>query len=259
MSSERTWFDKTVLGVALLAMGCADDKGADDTDETGTEGDGDGDAPPDPTGDPDTGDGDTGDPVPNDIPLELEIARFNKTGQFLLLRFSEPMAPVDAVDPNDFRVSLATSTRYQYNGYGYNYIYESSRYADPNLNLGYDYYYGGYGFQPLVVEKVANGKKDTDIILRFFDPLEEDACLSFAQLQADYEFFDSLPNQDAMVGLFPHYSPGAVKVKSADGEVLAPIGPEWVEYGYSYMFEDEFGWPHLNPQIEIPCTVGIDP
>jgi hypothetical protein len=255
MSSEqRTWFDKAVLGLAIVAAGCADDKGNNE-EETGTEGDGDGDTGNPDTGNPDTGNPDTGDEDtgPNDIPLELELARFNKTGKFLLLRFSEPMASVDGIDPNDFRVSLATT--WQYQGY-YGYAYKSARYSDPNIYLGYDYYYYGYGYKPLVADLIANGKKATDILLRFVDPMEADACQQYIDLQAAYADYDAQANADAKIGLFPHYSPGVVPVQSADGEVLAAIGPEWVEFGGTYMeLYGEFGWPNLDPQIEIPCTV----
>ncbi len=75
-------------------------------------------------------DGDPG-TEPNDIPLELTLAAFNKTGQFLLLRFSEPMAPVDAVDPTDFRLSFAATWR----SASYGGIYEYTSYADPNYAL----------------------------------------------------------------------------------------------------------------------------
>lgn len=244
---QKTWIDGAVLGLALLTIGCADDQGNTEQDETDTGEVGDGD------GDP------TGDPVPNDIPLELELARFNATGKYLLLRFSEPMAPVDGVDPADFRVSLASTMRFVDSSYYGPYVYESSRYADPNLYLGYSYYYDPYGAKPLVVDLVANGKQATDIVLRFVDPIEADSCAEFVHRQASYEEFDKQPNQDAKIALFPHYSPGAVPVKSADGEVLAAIGPEWVEIQSSYMVEYEFGWPNLDPQIEIPCTVGMDP
>jgi hypothetical protein len=251
---QRTWFEGALLGLAIVAAGCADDKGGND-DETGTEGDGDGDTG-DPTGNPDTGEEDTG---PNDIPLELELAAFNKTGQFLLLRFSEPMAPVDGVDPNDFRVSLATAIRSVYNYYGYQYVYQSSSYADPNYAL-VDYYYYGNPVSPLVADLIVNGNQNTDIILRFVEPLVPQACPNFVELKANYEEYDSWPNYDAKVGLFPHYSPGAVPVESADGEVLAPIGPEWVEIPELYWTNyDQFGWPNLDPAIEIPCTANIDP
>jgi hypothetical protein len=260
MSSEqRTWFEGAMLGLAIVAAGCADDKGNNE-EETGTEGDGDGDTGnpdtgnPD-TGNPETGDGDTG---PNDIPLELELAVFNKTGKYLLLRFSEPMAPVDGIDPSDFRVSLATTWQY-FSAY-YGYVYKSSNYWDPNTYLGYEYYYYGYGYKPLVADLIANGSQPTDIVLRFVDELEEGACQQFVNLQASYADYDAQPNADAKIGLFPHYSPGAVPVESADGEVLAAIGPEWAEFpGQGMSLYYEFGWPNLDPQIEIPCTVGIDP
>jgi hypothetical protein len=249
MSHEGTrWVEGAVLGLAIVAVGCGDpkpgDENADETDGTGG-----------PTGDGD-GDGDTGEVPDNGIPLELVLAKFNATGKFVLLRFSEPMAPVDGVDPGDFRISLATSWRYHY----YGEIYSSTTYWDPHYYFTYDYYnYNGYA--PLKVEAVANGSKNTDIVLRLAEPLDPGVCPSFEQLQADYEMFDELPDYQAKLGLFPHYSPGAVNIKSADQEVLAAIGPDWVENPWPSMdLYDEYGWPNLDPEVEIPCDFfGTDP
>ena len=49
---------------------------------------------------------------------------------------SHPVAPVEAVDPRDFRISWVFSTRYQ--GY-YGGQYDSTQYRDPNVFGYYDY------------------------------------------------------------------------------------------------------------------------
>lgn len=223
----------TVLGLAVAVAGCNGGGGGEPEGETGeTMGDGDGD------GDPTSGH--------NDIPLELVFSGFNATGQFLLLRFSEPMAPIDGVDPSDFRISFARTQNYS----GYYGNYSWSLYVDPNV------YYGAYGYynpsQTLEVDLIADGNMPTDIVLRFATPLDPNVCAWLAQVQADYE---ANPNLQGKVGLFPHYSPGAVPIKSVDGEVLAPIGSGWVEYDSSLMSIEDYGWPNLDPQISIPCNL----
>lgn len=50
-------------------------------------------------------DGDTGEPT--DIPFELVSANFDATGKFVTPSFTQPVAPVDGVDPSDFRISYA--------------------------------------------------------------------------------------------------------------------------------------------------------
>ncbi len=241
MSNDGTrWVEGVVLGLAMVAVGCGQsdpgDENSDETDGTGTD-----------------GDGDTGEVPNNGIALELELARFGKSGRFLLLRFSEPMAPVDGVDPSDFRVSLALASRY----HDYGQIHASTAYWDPLYYLGYDDY---AGYSQLTPDLIANGKQPTDIVLRFASPMTAAACSSYQIMQADIEQLDEDPGFQAKIGLFPHYSPGAVKVESADREALAPIGADWVELPAPYMYlDDQFGWLDLDPQIDIPCDVEGEP
>jgi hypothetical protein len=235
---KRAW--GTWIGLVVAASGCTDRGGFSLEDETGDDPTG-----SDPTGtDPDP----TGtDPDPtggNDIPLELVLAKFNATGQFLLLRFSEPMAPVDAVDPSDFRVSFARTVNYS----GYYGEYSWSFYVDPGVYYDYNY----YQYTPLVVTKVSAGSKETDIVLRFETPVDPQVCDWLAQLEDIYE---NDPSQEGKVAIFPHYSPGAVPVESVDGEVLSAIGPDWVEYESSFLNVEGFGWPNLDPQVAIPCEL----
>lgn len=223
------------IGLVVAATGCVDRGGIGLDDETST----------DPTGaDDPTAEDDPGEEGPNDVPLELVLVNLNKTGQFLLLRFSEPMAPVDAVDPADFRLSLARSVYYT----GYYGQYSWSIYVDPGVYYNYNY----YDPSPMVVTKVAAGKKETDILLRFETALDPQVCDWLAQLE---EILENDPSQQGKVGLFIHYSPGAVPVESLDGEVLSPIGPDWVEYDASFMSVEAPGWPNLDPQLPIPCNL----
>ena len=234
-SGTITW-----VGLTIAAVGCNNPKPDDEVGGTETE-----------TGD---GDGDTGEVPNNGVPIELVLAQFNATGKFLLLRFSEPVASVEGIDPSDFRISFASTSRYHYSGT----VYSSSYYADPHYQLIYNYQYNGE-YVPLIADLVANGNVATDIVLRFTDPLDPLACSNFAEIQAQTEELDAMPNFQARVGLFPHYSPGAVPIRSVDGDVLAPIGPEWVDYIWPAMVIEDFGWPGLDPRIEIPCNVVGDP
>ena len=252
---QRSRFEGVALGwmivpilpiLPLMAVGCQDPKpGDENADETGgTEvGDGDG----------DTGDGDTGVPD-NGIPLALESVRFNKTGKFLLLHFSEPMAPVDAVDPSDFRISLALTTRQV----EYGKLYADSVYFDPLYYLGsYQYNYDP-GF--LVVEAVGNGNQPNDIVLRFTTAMDAQACESFSQLEANLAEQSQDPTFEGKAALFTHYSPGAIHLESLDGELLTAMGAAWVETDEIFMdLPDEWSWPHLVPQLPIPCDVEPEP
>jgi hypothetical protein len=203
--------------------------------ETGDAGDGDaGD------GDGDAGDGD-GD---NSIPLALVSGRTDETGAFVLLRFSEPIAPPDGVDPTDFRLSLGSSTAFYYQG---DLEWAFSSYYDP-----------GYYDQPamkLAAVSIGPGEMPTDLVLRFESPLVSYVCEYIAEVNVELEMANPMPEFEGRIGLYPHYSPGATPVRSADGEALQPIGPEWVELDFYSMYSDVFGFPKLSPQIPLDCIV----
>lgn len=229
------------LGLAVAATGCAG-RDVGGLDASGSESDA-------------AGDGDTG-PLPdNGIPLELVLAQFDPSLEFVLLRFSEPMAAVDGIDPADFRLSFTSTSRYLYEGTVYAFTY----YADVHYMLVYNYV-AYTEFVPLVFDEIANGALATDIVLRFAEPLDSRTCWHYGEVEAYAQELDQEPDNDARVGLFPHYSPGAVPVQSADGQSLAAIGAHWVEHGSPFIFEEqEFGWPYLDPQVAFPCDVGYFP
>jgi hypothetical protein len=219
------------VGLTIAALGCNPaGPGSDDEAETGSD---------DSTGDDEIDgsevDVDT-DEGPNDIPFELVLARFNATGKFIALRFSEPVGAVDGVDPRDFRISLAQIT-YQCN---YDACYTNTTYWDPNFYADHYAGYEPYSTDRLETDLIVLGNMPTDIVLRFETELEPSLCQWFPP---EGEF------------LFVHYSPGAVPVRSADGETLAPIGPDWAEVSPYTVWWAYGEFEQLDPKIAIPCTL----
>jgi hypothetical protein len=231
--------ERAALGLTLAALGCTPQpkSGLDDEIDGGTDeltDDGDGDV---------ATDDEVGEPVPNDIPFELELVVFNQTGKFVALRFSEPVAPVDGVDPRDFRISLAAPGVVCV-GYPEYDCYDHTMYWDANFFAEvYTAYYYYYPFNRLETDLIVSGNMPTDIVLRFETPLDPVLC----------DIINAYP--PGYLSLFAHYSPGEIPVQSADGEVLSPIGPEWVEIAPQYSWETYGMLPNLNPQLPIPCNL----
>jgi hypothetical protein len=230
---RRLVSERAALGLAIAAFGCTPDPGFEDEGETGGN--------DDPTGEDEVDDDATDtetDTGPNDIPFEVKLAVFNATGKFVALRFSEPVAPIDGVDPRDFRISLAQPI-YSCN---YDACYTQTTYWDVNFYADHYAGYEPYSDARLETDLIALGNMPTDIVLRFETEVDPIIC-------------DFFPGEGDLDVLFVHYSPGEVPVRSADGEVLAPIGPEWVEVAPNYVWGVYGEFPNLNPQIAIPCNL----
>lgn len=232
--TDRRWriADKAALGLAIVTLGCTT-RGSGITLEDGGETAGDGETEGD--GAPST------DTEPNDVPFELVSASLNATGQFVVLRFSEPVAPVGGVDPSDFRISYAQPTALCGSGG----CVDQTTYWDANFYV--DYYLGYQPYQPntndrFEVDQVSPGNQATDIFLRFGMPLNPALC-EYASYYPDVDDF-----------LFVHFSPGDIPVKSSDGESLAAIGPQWVEQLLP-VWDVDGDFPNLDPKISIPCNL----
>jgi hypothetical protein len=191
----------------------------------------------------------------DDSAPQLLSAWTDETGKYIVLRFSEPMAPPDDVDPSDFRISHAKTTDFLGGGPGSNY----TMYRDPHI-LFWEYYYeyGDPPTMPSVITSVTAGELATDLVLEFAVPLPLDACDILEQEQAliaNNIQFDVI--DDGRVGLYPHYSQGSPNaIRSAQDEPLESIGEEWVLLDGIVMSNEEFGFPNLVPQIPIDCLIG---
>lgn len=215
--------NKTVLGLALVTLGCVDSPGAMDTGETGS-------------GDDPSGDGDSGSDAFELVSAELDVA-----GQIVTLHFSKPVAPVDAVEPDDFRISHAAPTELCGDG-GCD---PETTYWDANFYVEYYLSYEQPSMARFEVTSISPGEDAHDVRLQLGTPLNPAFCEYLTTYLVNY-----YPDY---VALLVHHAPGDIPLTSADGEPLEAIGPEWVEQDFPVMTAAGEFLEHLDPRIEIPC------
>jgi hypothetical protein len=229
--TRRRWVaDNTSIGLAIVGLGCAPPGLTLDDSEAESDGDSSGD------GDP-SGDGDTG---PDDVPFAIESASIDATGQFVTLHFTEPVAPVDGVDPSAFRISHAAPTSLC----GSDGCVAQTTYWDPNFYVNYYLNYGS-PYQPpsdarFEVDLIGSGNAATEVILRFGEPLDPLLCEYLTKYAPEY------------VPMYVHHAPGDIPVRSDDGESLAAIGSQWVAQPLP-VWNADGDFPNLVPMIPIPC------
>jgi hypothetical protein len=162
------------------------------------------------------------------------------TGDHLRLRFSEPLAGIDGVDPNDFRLSVGMAKSYKFYSYAY--------YLDPG-----DVVDGDHGL--LRLSGMTSQADTLDL------HLEPDFDLAYChELMAGMIEMQNEPGIKAEGGLFLHYSPGDRAITDEAGNELAGIGPEWVlrgrrggEDAYEMYFEGPQARRALRGLIPIEC------
>lgn len=215
--------------VVLLAGGCGP-AGFDNLEGFGEAGDEEGSGT--------SSDEATSDDDPFEGPFELLEAE-RTDDDSLLLTFSHPLASLEGVDPDAFRISFGFSTRYV--GY-YGSYYDNTSYRDPN--------YFNYYFDPFWAITLAPGPDDAQLRIDFSAPLTSEAC----NLIAIWEDEPIEPPNGREVGIFVHYRPSPIPVQDGQGSELAAIGPDWVDYeGNLLNLYGEFGFVDLNPRVPIPC------
>jgi hypothetical protein len=184
-------------------------------------------------------------------PPRLEAAVENLPGR-VILRFSEPLAPIDDVEPSRFRLSFGKTA----NGRTY--------YADlGNVGDGYCHYdyenctdgsceqYPGCEFEPtfVIVESLELQAPD-EVVLGFAPEWTEFHC---RVVQGDPDFV--LPEFDQSL-LYLHYSPGDVEIQDLDGDALGAIAPDWVEMPDELFHEPGWGTLEDGPfHIPTPCDL----
>lgn len=162
------------------------------------------------------------------------------TGDHLRLHFSEPLASLAGVDPNDFRLSMGMAKSYKFYAYAY------------YLDLG-ETIEGDHGLL-----KLARMSGQDDIVDLYLAPaLDLAYCHEIATEIAEMQ---NEPGIRANGGLFLHYSPGESPIADAAGNGLAAIGPEWVlrgkrggEDAYELYFEGPAARRAMHGLIPIEC------
>lgn len=219
MTNRRGLFSERVaLGLAIAALACTPEETGSDADAGETDDEAEGD-----------GDGDS---------FELVSASLDATGQFVSLRFSKGVAPVDGVDPSDFRISYAMLTE-SCTDDG---CVTETTYWDPHFYVDYYIEYQPASTDRFEVDLVMAGDQATDVSLRFGLPLDPMLCEYVESYMAGYEV------------MFVHYSPGDIPVTSSDDDALAAIGMQWVEEAQP-VWTAEGDFPNLAPKIAIPCDL----
>ncbi len=189
-----------------------------------------------PDGPVDPGDG------ASQAPVLLDAEAISAT--VLQLRFSKPIAPLNDVEPLDFRMSL-TTTRTSSAYYGCSVL---TTYQDLGRN------------SPASVSSVWNVPSDLELVrLSISQPITPAHCTTIDNAEAN-------GNEG---GLFIHYAAGdGASVQDTDGNALADIAGPWAEFnpgGYYYDAPDEFNFcygatctaqglfPNMDAYLPIPC------
>jgi len=156
------------------------------------------------------------------------------------LAFSEPLAPVDAVDPEKFRLGVVVLRTRRENGR----CSRTIEYCDLSSDLdeyrcgGYSYY-GGTDEPTRVTALELDDEDPSRLQLRITPPLTQERCLQ-------------LETSENKVGIQVFFSAGdAPTVTDRDGEELADIAPHWVLSGDIRTSTDDFD--ALERWVPIPC------
>jgi hypothetical protein len=132
------------------------------------------------------------------------------------LTFSEALAPTDAVNPRQFRLSMAYSSRDYQAGYASGYYYD----------LG-----GSDTYEPaLVVTSLERYDSRPEVLgLQLSRAVPVDLCTGIADTRAEMaDLSAEEPGSSARVGVFLHYtSRGSAGVRDLDGNALEDMGGEW--------------------------------
>ena len=167
------------------------------------------------TDDPTTGDPTTGPPPPPpDVPPALVAVELTDP-QTLRLTFTEPIAPVDTVNPKRFRLSFAT---------------------------GYAGAYGGQAYTRLVNVYY----NQSSVLLTLTTPIRPSLCQSLGG-SADGNFTRVLHLHYADGGL--------AQITDLAGLPLPALGEFWVKYdgdSYAYLAPP---FSNFNPFLPIPCPL----
>lgn len=146
-----------------------------------------------------------------DRPGPPQIVRAEQlTANLLRLTFSERIAPIGDLDPNDFRISALNV-----------YVNQAS------ASSSYAYYYDwGYQIYAQVLRFVAARAGTIQLDLEFEPAVPQYNCRMVVD---GYDY--SPPGVQAKHGLFLHYAAGSIPIADEGGTPLQNFGADWVIQG----------------------------
>ncbi|PRP93395.1 hypothetical protein ENSA5_42940 [Enhygromyxa salina] len=174
----------------------------------------------------------------DETPPELESARFEDAST-VVLRFSEPLAPVDEVDPSShFRLGVA----FALDEFGYTVYYDLSRhlYSVPGQGDAADVW-ERHGLT--IVATIEPGEDPAELRLSLSYPLNPYTCETLAEAAA----------LDIPGGIHLHYAQAAhPRVVDVAGNPLADIAGWWLPEALSTIEDGAF--PAMaDARMPIPC------
>jgi hypothetical protein len=178
----------------------------------------------------------------------------------LQLTFTEPMAPVEDVDPSAFRLSLASSNAGDFPGTHYSDVAMPDGICPPTPTVEECCYYecgpGGCvekcapGSVMASVETVCPGATDSTVLtLHLRDAISDVTCQGLSY----FEYFNEQYGKDYGGGLFVHYTDNKIPVTDSQGEALGPISEDWVLDAEPYAYALYEAFPNLDPWLPILC------
>jgi hypothetical protein len=168
-------------------------------------------------------------------------------GKHLRLQLSEPVAPTDGVDPNDFRLSMAMTYAYKFDAYAY--YYDLGEFGDSGVILSF-----------LAIRTPSPEADTLELELdQFIDPAY---C---AELQREVAEMQG-PGIRADGGIFLHYAPGERPITDNDGNHMAALAAEWVllrredsEYAHEMYVEGPAARRALREPVRVRCGPELPP
>lgn len=242
---------------ALVLAACPRGGGEDtdtDTDGSGSSGDMTTTLSPTTTIDPTTGPP----PPPGDITPPALVSATLLDPQTLQLSFTEPIAPVDTVNPKRFRFSFAIGYFGAYDTQQQTFL-RDPRYFNYTQNCvpcqygpfpDYCYYQPYYCYfipsDEILVAELYNHYSDPNSLLLFLtEPIRPSLCNAINN-DGDPKFSDAV--------LHLHYADGGLaQITDLAGIPLGPDGKFWVQYDGNYYTYIAPAFSNFTPFVPIPC------
>lgn len=131
------------------------------------------------------------------------------SGDLLRLTFSEPIAPVAGIDPNDFRLSVGMAKSYR--TYAYAYYYDLADASDSDLP------FLELRDMTLVDPRVLELHLEPDFDLAVCHELLDELAMMTSE-----------PGIQVRGGVFLHYLPSRAAIEDLEGNPLAAMGSDWL-------------------------------
>lgn len=191
-------------------------------------------------------------PPPDTPPALLAVEALDP--QILRLTFTEPMAPVDAVNPKRFRLSAGRFRSEAYYGYARTLytdveVYNHQEYCNENCYEYYECYYQCYYGPNLpvdVLDALPDAYNPAQVVLLLSAPITRSLCNFANQFSG---------NPQIPGGLLLHYADGgAAQLTDLAGLPVVGFGETWVKETDEFTrYVDDLQFPELVPFLPIPC------